>query len=51
MQISDVSEGVLYDSVYGNSGLNSWNAPSKQDIEFNQSKGIEFSTRVIINTR
>lgn len=51
MQISDTSEGVLYDGVYGNSGLSSWNAPSKNNIEFNQSKGIEFSTRIIVNTQ
>ena len=34
MIITDYSEGVLYDGVYGNDGLNSWNSPSKQNITF-----------------
>lgn len=50
MMITDKSEGVLYDSVYGNDGLSSWNSPSKQDITFDQNKGIEFTTSITINT-
>lgn len=50
MMITDKSEGVLYDSVYGNDGLSAWNSPSKQDITFDQNKGIEFTTSITINT-
>ena len=50
MYITDKSEGVLYDSVYGNDGLNSWNSPSKQNITFDQTDGIEFTTSITIKT-
>lgn len=50
MIITDDSEGVLYDGVYGNDGLNSWNSPYKQNITFVQSQGIEFTTRITIDT-
>lgn len=50
MNISDNSEGVLYDSVYSNDGLSSWNSPSKQNLTFDQNKGIEFTTRVTIDS-
>lgn len=50
MDISDDSEGVLYDSVYSNDGLSSWNSPSKQNLTFDQNKGIEFTTRVTIDS-
>ena len=50
MNISDDSEGVVYDGVYGNDGLSSWNSPSKQDITFDQTDGIEFTTSITINT-
>lgn len=50
MNISDDSEGVLYDSVYSNDGLSSWNSPSKQNLTFDQNKGIEFTTRVTIDS-
>lgn len=50
MYITDKSEGVLYDGVYGNDGLNSWNSPSKQNITFDQDNGIEFTTSITIKT-
>ena len=50
MSISDYSDGVLYDSVYSNDGLSSWNSPSKQNLTFDQTKGIEFTTRVTIDS-
>ena len=50
MKISDESDGVLYDGVYSNEGLNSWNSPSKQNLIFDQTKGIEFTTRVTIDS-
>lgn len=50
MNILDDSDGVLYDSVYGNDGLSSWNPPSKQNLTFDQNKGIEFTTRVTIDS-
>lgn len=50
MIISDKSEGVLYDSVYSNDGLSSWNSPSKQNLTFDQTKGIEFTTRITIDS-
>lgn len=50
MNISDESDGVLYDSVYSNDGLSSWNSPSKQNLTFDQNKGIEFTTRVTIDS-
>lgn len=50
MIITDKSEGVLYDSVYGNDGLSSWNSPSKQNITFDQTDGIEFTTSITIKT-
>lgn len=50
MSITDKSDGVLYDGVYGNDGLNSWNSPSKQNITFDQTEGIEFTTSIKINT-
>ena len=50
MYITDKSEGVLYDSVYGNDGLSSWNPTSKQNLTFDQNKGIEFTTRVTIDS-
>ena len=50
MYITDNSEGVLYDGVYGNDGLNSWNSPSKQNITFDQTDGIEFTTSITIKT-
>lgn len=50
MNILDDSDGVLYDSVYGNDGLSSWNPPSKQNLTFNQSNGISFTTSIKINT-
>lgn len=50
MYITNDSEGVLYDGVYGNDGLNSWNSPSKQNITFDQTDGIEFTTSITIKT-
>lgn len=50
MNILDDSDGVLYDSVYGNDGLSSWNPPSKQNLIFDQAKGIEFTTRITIDS-
>lgn len=50
MSITDDSEGVLYDSVYSNDGLSSWNPPSKQNLIFDQAKGIEFTTRITIDS-
>lgn len=50
MYITDYSDGVLYDSIYGNDGLSSWNSPSKQNITFDQTNGIEFTTSIKINT-
>lgn len=50
MNIFDESDGVLYDSVYSNDGLSSWNPPSKQNLTFDQTKGIEFTTRVTIDS-
>ena len=50
MSITDKSDGVLYDGVYGNDGLNSWNSPSKQNITFDQTDGIEFTTSITIKT-
>lgn len=50
MNILDDSDGVLYNSVYGNDGLSSWNPPSKQNLIFDQNKGIEFTTRVTIDS-
>ena len=50
MYITDESEGVLYDSVYSNNGLSSWNSPSKQNITFDQDNGIEFTMSIKIDT-
>ena len=50
MYITNDSKGVLYDGVYGNDGLNSWNSPSKQNITFDQTDGIEFTTSITIKT-
>lgn len=50
MIIPDESEGVLYDSVYSNDGLSPQNSPSKQNLTFDQTKGIEFTTRVTIDS-
>ncbi len=50
MSITDESDGVLYDSVYSNDGLSSYNPPSKQNINFDQTKGIEFTTSITIDT-
>lgn len=50
MNISNESDGVLYDSVYSNDGLSTWNPPSKQNLTFDQTKGIEFTTRITIDS-
>lgn len=50
MKISNESDGVLYDSVYSNDGLSTWNPPSKQNLTFDQTKGIEFTTRITIDS-
>lgn len=50
MIISDESDGVLYDGVYSNDGLSSQNPPSKQSIAFDQTKGVEFTARIIIDS-
>lgn len=50
MIISDESDGVLYDGVYSNDGLSSQNPPSKQSITFDQTKGVEFTARIIIDS-